>query len=57
VLAVHHVPTGKWGALGISRRTNLMYKPLGADSLADLMADFKVQIPVLRCTHTSVAVS
>jgi hypothetical protein len=42
VLAVHHVPTGKWGALGISRRSNLMFKPLGAGSLADLMADFKV---------------
>ncbi len=44
VLAVRHVPTGQWGALGISRRHDLMYKELGtATSLADLMWIYKVR--------------
>jgi hypothetical protein len=41
VLAVHHVPSRKWGALGISRREELMFKDLVFDSLADLILDFK----------------
>lgn len=43
VLAVHHPASGQWGALGISRRRDLMDKPLGSHgSLADLMQDYKV---------------
>ncbi|CAG9464707.1 unnamed protein product [Pedinophyceae sp. YPF-701] len=41
VLAVHHRPSGKFGALGLSRRESLMYKPPEFASLSDLMADFK----------------
>ena len=41
VLIVHHSPTQKWGALGISRRQELMYKELSFDSLALLVADYK----------------
>lgn len=33
---------GKWGALGISRRDCLMYKPLQFSSLADLIDEFRV---------------
>jgi hypothetical protein len=40
VLAVHDTSSGRWGALGISRRSNLMDKPLAAPSLADLVADY-----------------
>jgi hypothetical protein len=38
---IHHTPSQKWGALGISRRQELMYKDLVFDSLSDLVADFK----------------
>ena len=38
---MHHVPSDKWGALGISRRAELMDKDLLFDSLADLMSDYK----------------
>jgi hypothetical protein len=41
VLAVHHLPSGRFGALGLSRRDALMYKPLRFSSLAELVADFK----------------
>jgi len=41
VLVVHHVPSHKWGALGISRRTELMDKDLVYDSLADVISDYK----------------
>ena len=40
VLAVRHPQTGSWGALGLSRRTELMDKPLTYSSLADLLADY-----------------
>jgi len=41
VLVVHHTAEHKWGALGISRRQELMYKDLVFDSLSDLVLDFK----------------
>ncbi|WIA10257.1 hypothetical protein OEZ85_010457 [Tetradesmus obliquus] len=41
VLAVHDPSSGLFGALGISRRANLMYKPLAFDSLAALLADYQ----------------
>lgn len=41
VLAVHHLPSGRYGALGLSRRSELMYKPLRFSSLAELVGDFK----------------
>jgi hypothetical protein len=41
VLAVHHLPSGRFGALGISRREELMYKPLRFGSLAELVSDYK----------------
>jgi len=39
VLAVRY--NGKWGALGISRRSNLMNKPLRYNSLAELAMDYR----------------
>lgn len=42
VLAVHHRPTSTWGALGLSRRKELMYKELRYSSLSELVTDFKV---------------
>ena len=33
---------GKWGAIGISRRPNLMYKPVQYDSLAQMIRDYEV---------------
>lgn len=39
VLGVRHA--GRYGALGLSRRSTLMYKPLTYDSLGTLMADFE----------------
>ena len=41
VLAVLHVPSGCWGALGLSRRKELMYKELKFASFADLMREYK----------------
>jgi hypothetical protein len=41
VLAVHDPSSGLFGALGISRRANLMYKPLTFSSLAALLADYQ----------------
>ncbi len=41
VLAVHHLPSGRYGALGLSRRSELMYKPLRFSSLAELVGDFR----------------
>ena len=40
ILAVRHPDTGKWGALGLSRRAELMDKPLTYPTLADLLADY-----------------
>ncbi|KAL6752521.1 Vasohibin-domain-containing protein [Haematococcus lacustris] len=42
VLAVRDASSGLWGALGISRREELMFKPLAYHSLAALMLEFKV---------------
>jgi tubulinyl-Tyr carboxypeptidase len=38
VLAVRH--EGKWGAMGLSRRSCLMKKPMEFDSLTDLIRNF-----------------
>lgn len=40
VLAVRH--EGNWGAIGISRRENLMDKKIEFKTLADLLRDFKL---------------
>ncbi|KAL0027723.1 hypothetical protein WJX77_000968 [Trebouxia sp. C0004] len=40
VLAVRHPETGRWGALGLSRRAELVDKPLIYSSLADLLAAY-----------------
>ena len=40
VLAVRHPETGRWGAIGLSRRAELMDKPLIFSSLADLLAAY-----------------
>ena len=40
MLAARHPATGRWGALGLSRRAELMDKPLIYSSLADLLADY-----------------
>ena len=40
VLIVHDAEADLWGALGISRRANLMYKPLQYVSLSSLITDF-----------------
>lgn len=41
VLVLKSIATGKWGAIGISRRPDLMYKPLLYESLYDLIIDYK----------------
>ncbi|KXZ49816.1 hypothetical protein GPECTOR_19g267 [Gonium pectorale] len=41
VLVVYHAPSRKWGALGLSRRPELMDKDLVYDSLADLVSEYK----------------
>lgn len=40
VLAVRDSQTGRWGALGLSRRAELMEKPLTYASLADLLQNY-----------------
>ncbi|CAM9342891.1 unnamed protein product [Chrysoparadoxa australica] len=40
VLALHDTKTGKWGSLGLSRRSALMYKELQHPSLSALVANF-----------------
>lgn len=40
VLAVRY--QGKWGALGLSRRRNLMWKEITYDSLYELVQDYKL---------------
>ena len=40
VLAVQHVPSGRFGALGLSRRSELMFKDLAYPSLSALLEDF-----------------
>ncbi len=41
VLAVHHIPSGKFGAVGLSRKRNLMFKELRYDSMSELLEDYK----------------
>uniref|UniRef100_A0A061SBR0 Vasohibin-2-like isoform x5 n=1 Tax=Tetraselmis sp. GSL018 TaxID=582737 RepID=A0A061SBR0_9CHLO len=41
VLAVHERRTGAWGALGISRRPDLMFKELSHETLSALITDYK----------------
>ena len=40
-MVVGHAPSSKFGALGISRRPELMDKGLCFDSLADVITDYK----------------
>ena len=42
--------TGKWGAIGLSRKDTLMYKPLTFKSLGDLLNDYKKSYE--ECYHT-----
>lgn len=58
--------SGKYGALGLSRRDDLMYKPLKFKSIADLIADFtasynnylhtvkkvKLSLPIVHDCHS-----
>lgn len=37
VLAVYHPPSRRWGALGLSRRDELMWKELGYETLGELV--------------------
>ena len=41
VLAVQNNNNGKWGAIGLSRKDTLMYKPLKFDSLGALLTNYK----------------
>lgn len=41
ILAVHHVPSGKYGAIGLSRKAELMYKDMKYGSMAELLQDYK----------------
>ena len=45
---------GKWGAIGISRRSNLMHKELCYDNLADLVEEFRVSYE--QCYHKLLTV-
>lgn len=47
VLAVKY--EGKWGAIGISRRNNLMYKPIKYNSLYDLVEEYSTSYE--QCFH------
>lgn len=42
---------GKWGAIGISRRPNLMYKPVQYDSLVQMIQDYEASYVSLRLLH------
>jgi hypothetical protein len=50
VLAIRHRPSKLWGAVGLSRRPELMFKELRFDSLAALLEDFKLSYE--RWWHT-----
>ncbi|KAL3158407.1 Tubulinyl-Tyr carboxypeptidase 1, variant 2 [Trebouxia sp. C0009 RCD-2024] len=50
VLAVRHPETGQWGALGLSRRAELMDKALTYASLADLLQNYITSY--MRWWHT-----
>ena len=52
VLILHH--ENLWGAIGISRRNNLMYKPLIFNSLYDLIENFKDSYEM--CFHRLVKI-
>ena len=41
VLLVRERASGQWGALGLSRKPDLMFKPLGYPSASSVLADFK----------------
>ena len=42
ILAVHHIPSGKYGAIGLSRKSDLMFKDLKYDCLSDLLVEYKL---------------
>jgi tubulinyl-Tyr carboxypeptidase len=52
VLAIRY--EGKWGALGISRRSNLMNKDIRFDSLSDMVEDYRRCYA--KCGHRMVGV-
>ena len=39
ILAVHHIPSGRYGAIGLSRKEELMYKDLKYGSMTELLED------------------
>eukprot|EP00505_MAST-04D_sp_SCG-Rhode-Island_P000026 Stramenopile-MAST_4_protein_26 len=41
VLGIRSDKTSKWGAIGLSRKDTLMFKPLKYDSLGDMLNDYK----------------
>lgn len=41
VLGIRSEKTSKWGAIGLSRKDTLMFKPLKYDSLGDMLNDYK----------------
>eukprot|EP00959_Pyramimonas_sp_CCMP1952_P267862 5600442-Pyramimonas_sp.AAC.1 len=41
VLVIRHRPSNKYGALGLSRRVELMYKELGYESMSAILSDYK----------------
>ena len=41
VLAVMHKPSGKWGALGLSRRAQLMDKPVEHSTFSSLIQAYR----------------
>jgi len=54
VLAAHHLPTMTWGALGLSRRKDLMQKDVRFKTLADLVRDYETCY--LAINHTLLKV-
>lgn len=50
ILAVKNNKNGKWGAIGLSRKNTLMYKPLKFETLGNLLTDYKNAYE--ECFHT-----
>ena len=55
VLVIYDTVSKLWGCLGLSRKQNLMFKPLQYKSLSQLMTDFKRSFAVWN--HQVVKVS
>lgn len=41
VLVIYDTDSKAWGCLGLSRKANLMFKPLQYKTLSEIMTDFK----------------